>query len=217
MIKPEGIPAPAIRRLSLYLRQLEAFHDSNLRTISSKQLGQALCIADTQVRKDLTYFGQFGRPGIGYGVSQLITKLRRILGTDQVWNVILVGAGNLGRALLTYRGFQKRGFEWAAVFDNDPDKIGKPIPPDGHLVVHHIDRLPDMVPELNTRLAVLAVPAPIAQSVAEAVITAGVEGILNFAPVSLHVPPKVSVSNIELAVQLEQLSFSVGTGSASDA
>src|SRR5438477_1668916 len=117
------IPNPAIRRLSLYLRQLEAFKRKNRRTISSKQLGESLAITDAQVRKDLAYFGQFGHPGIGYRVDDLIARVRHILGTDKVWDVLLVGAGNLGRALLAYHGFGAKGFQLAAVFDNDPAKV----------------------------------------------------------------------------------------------
>src|SRR5438477_10563371 len=119
------IPNPAIRRLSLYLRQLEAFKRKDRRTISSKQLGESLNLTDAQVRKDLAYFGQFGHPGIGYRVEDLIAQVKRILGTDKIWNVLLVGAGNLGRALMAYKGFDQKGFRLVAVFDADPTKIGK--------------------------------------------------------------------------------------------
>src|ERR1041385_6725246 len=123
--RPELIPNPAVRRLSLYLRQLEAFQRKDRRTISSKQLGESLGLTDAQVRKDLAYFGQFGHPGIGYRVDDLIGQVKKILGTDQTWNVLLVGAGNLGRALMSYNGFQAKGFKLAAVFDNDPGKLGQ--------------------------------------------------------------------------------------------
>ena len=119
------IPNPAVRRLSLYLRQLEAFKRKDRRTISSKQLGESLNLTDAQVRKDLAYFGQFGHPGIGYRVDELIAKVRQILGTDKTWNVLLVGAGNLGRALMAYHGFDAKGFRLVAVFDNDSTKTGK--------------------------------------------------------------------------------------------
>ncbi|NOX59934.1 MAG: redox-sensing transcriptional repressor Rex [Planctomycetes bacterium] len=210
MGRNESIPAPAVRRLSLYLRQLEAFRDSNLHTVSSKQLGQALNITDAQVRKDLAYFGQFGQPGIGYGVDELIAKLRHILGTDQTWRVLLAGAGNLGRALLSYRGFQSKGFEVVAVFDNDPSLQGQPIGEDGP-VVQSIEQLVSVVQKENIRLALLAVPAAVAQSVTDGMIGAGIKGILNFAPVSLLVPGDVTVANVDLAVHLEQLSFSIGS------
>src|SRR5438445_6133813 len=118
--RPGSIPDPAVRRLSLYLRQLEAFKRKERRTISSRQLGESLGLTDAQVRKDLAYFGQFGHPGIGYRVEELIQQVKRILGTDKVWNVLLVGAGNLGRALMAYKGFEKKGFRLSAVFDADP-------------------------------------------------------------------------------------------------
>src|SRR3954452_7799942 len=123
--RPDLIPNPAVRRLSLYLRQLEAFKRGGRATISSKQLGESLNLTDAQVRKDLAYFGTFGHPGIGYRVEDLIARVRHILGTDKTWNVLLVGAGNLGRALLAYRGFDAKGFALTAVFDNDASKVGK--------------------------------------------------------------------------------------------
>src|SRR3979409_2645522 len=115
----DPIPNPAVRRLSLYLRQLEAFKRKGRRTVSSKQLGESLNLTDAQVRKDFAYFGQFGHPGIGYRVEELIAQVKRILGTDKTRNVLLVGAGNLGRALMSYHGFDAKGFRLAAVFDND--------------------------------------------------------------------------------------------------
>src|ERR671915_950246 len=122
---PGPAPNPAVRRLSLYLRQLETFKKKDRRTVSSKQLGESLGLTDAQVRKDLAYFGQFGHPGIGYKVDDLIVEVRRILGTDKTWNVLLVGAGNLGRALSAYRGFASKGFQLVAVFDSDESKVGK--------------------------------------------------------------------------------------------
>src|SRR5829696_4850201 len=127
--RPDLIPNPAVRRLSLYLRQLEAFKRKDRRTISSKQLGESLNLTDAQVRKDLAYFGQFGHPGIGYRVEDLIAQVKRILGTDKTWNVILVGAGNLGRALMAYKGFNAKGFRLVAVFDANPAVAGKKAGP----------------------------------------------------------------------------------------
>src|SRR3984957_3609472 len=125
--RPESFPNPAVRRLSLYLRQLETFKRKDRRTISSKQLGESLNLTDAQVRKDLAYFGQFGHPGIGYRVEDLILEVRKILGTDKIWNVVLVGAGNIGRAMGGYRGFDRKGFRVVAVFDNDPAKVGRKL------------------------------------------------------------------------------------------
>jgi len=126
-----AIPNPAVRRLSLYLRQLESFKRKERRTISSRQLGESLHLTDAQVRKDLAYFGQFGHPGIGYRVDELILQVRKILGTDKLWNVLLVGAGNLGRALSAYKGFNAKGFKLVAIFDADPGKIGRKLGPFG--------------------------------------------------------------------------------------
>src|SRR4051812_7525180 len=185
--RPELIPNPAVRRLSLYLRQLESFHKKDRRTISSKQLGESLGLTDAQVRKDLAYFGQFGHPGIGYRVDDLIGQVRRILGTGKTWDVILVGAGNLGRALSAYRGFEAKGFRLAAVLDNDPSKVGKRL---ARSTFQALWEVPRVIAEHNVRLAILAVPAEHAQGVADQLIDAGVRGLLNFAPVSITVPPQ---------------------------
>ena len=203
-MKFEDIPTPAVYRLSFYLRQLEAFQRADKHTISSKQLGDALGYTDAQVRKDLAYFGQFGHPGIGYRVEELISQLRKILGTDKVWNVLLIGAGNLGRALIAYRGFLRKGFRLAAIFDADERKVGQPF---GDLTVASMDILPAVASGHNIKLAIMSVPADVAQAVADKLVAAGIRGILNFAPVSISVPPDVSVQGVDLAVQLEQLSF----------
>ena len=212
--RPEPIPNPAVRRLSLYLRQLEAFRRKDRRTISSKQLGESLGLTDAQVRKDLAYFGQFGHPGIGYRVDDLIAEVRRILGTDKTWNVLLVGAGNLGRALMAYRGFASKGFQLVAVFDSDASKVGKR---QATFTVQPLSELAQTVRQQNIRLAMIAVPADFAQDVADQLIEAGVRGLLNFAPVSISVPSHIAINSVDLAVQLEQLSFQVSLSSLSQA
>jgi len=204
--RPEMIPDPAVRRISLYLRQLEAFRKRERRTISSKQLGESLGLTDAQVRKDLAYFGQFGHPGIGYRVDELITKLRQILGTDKTWNVLMVGVGNLGRALAAYGGFEAKGFKLCALFDSDKSKIGKQH---GGLKVQPIDELANTIREKNIRVAIIAVPAEAAQQVADELVDAGIRGILNFAPAAISVPETVTVNSVDLAVQMEQISFAV--------
>lgn len=204
--RAESIPNPAVRRLSLYLRQLETFQRKGRRTISSKQLGESLRLTDAQIRKDLAYFGQFGHPGIGYKVEDLILQVRKILGTDRTWNVLLVGVGNIGRALSGYRGFAAKGFQVVAVFDNDPAKVGKKL---GTFVVQPLSDLAESIQKHNVRLAILAVPADSAQDVADQLIAAGIRGLLNFAPVSLTVPRDVAVTTVDVAVQLEQLAFQV--------
>lgn len=203
-LRPELVPNPAVRRLSYYLRQLELYQRKGRRTISSKQLGVVLGYTDAQVRKDLAYFGQFGHPGVGYRVDELVTRIRQILGTDRTWDVILVGAGNLGRALLAYGGFESKGFRIIGVFDADPAKAGARI---GEHTVLEVAEMPHFIREKRIRLAIMAVPADFAQDVADDLVNAGVKGLLNFAPVALIVPPNVAINSVDLAVQLEQLAF----------
>jgi len=211
-MKPSVIPAPTIRRLSLYLRFLEDCANKGLQTVSSKQLGETLSLTDAQVRKDLAYFGPFGHPGIGYHVAELINRLRQILGTDRMWKVALVGAGNLGRSLTAYKGFAQKGFEITAVFDNDPSKVGQTFPGLEGVAIQHIDDLSTAAEREGIKLAILAVPAQHAQFVARQMIAAGIKGILNFAPMLLNVPDDVAVSGVDMSVHLEQLSFLVGGG-----
>jgi redox-sensing transcriptional repressor len=207
--RPENIhniPDRVVRRLSLYLRQLEAFGRKERRTVSSRQLGEALQLTEVQVRQDLAYFGQFGRPGIGYRVDDLIAQVKRILGTDKIWDVVLIGLGNLGRALMAYKGFNAKGFRLAAIFDSDPEKIGKK---QGGFAVLPLSELSQTVRQKSIRLAMVAVPADAAQEVVDQLVAAGIRGILNFAPVSVNVPPHVALNAVDLSVQLEQLSFQV--------
>ena len=212
------IPEPTIRRLSLYLRELETLRAANKATISSRELGESLGLTDAQVRKDLGYFGQLlaGQPGIGYRVEEMVAQLRRILGTDRIWNVALIGLGNLGRALTSYRGFLHKGFQIVAVFDTAPEKIGRPIPTLDSIRVQPIGELAATAAQKRIHLAILTVPAASAQAVADQCVLAGIGGVLNFAPVSLTVPPAVSVSSVDLAVQLEQLAFRVGASPGED-
>jgi len=204
--RPDLIPNPAVKRLSLYLRQLETFKRKDRRTISSKQLGESLNLTDAQVRKDLAYFGQFGHPGIGYRVEDLIAQVKKILGTDKVWNVLLVGAGNLGRALMAYKGFNAKGFRLAHVFDASPQLVGKKM---GPFTVLPMTDLEPTIQKQQIRLAMIAVPADVAQGVVDQLVAAGIRGILNFAPTSVNVPPHIALNAVDLSVQLEQLSFQV--------
>ena len=183
--EPTGLktaPKAVVGRMSLYLRQLEVYQRQGFTTVSSSQLGQPLSIKNAQVRKDLAFFGQFGHPGIGYRIPELIDALRHILGIDHDWPLALVGLGNLGRALLRYRGFRTRGFHVVALFDNDPHKIGQKH--DG-MVVEPIESLRKVVALRKINLAILCVPADVAQRVAEVLVASGIRGILNFAPVPL--------------------------------
>ncbi len=197
-------PKAVVGRVSLYLRQLESFQRQGYSTVSSNQLGEPLSIKNAQVRKDLAFFGQFGHPGIGYRIDELITALRQILGIDRDWPIVLVGLGNLGRALLNYRGFRSRRFHIVAVFDNDPCKIGQSQ--DG-LKVEPIDALRKAVAAHKISLGLLCVPAEAAQRVADQMVASGITGILNFAPVPLSVPPGINVVAVDLSVQLENLAY----------
>jgi len=200
----KGSPPPAVRRLSLYLRHLEQLADSGRATVSSRQLGEALSTTDAQVRKDLAHFGQFGRPGVGYYVAELAEHLRKIFGTDEVRNVAVIGAGSLGQALLGHKGFLKKGFRLAAAFDTDPSKVGKSF---GTVRVQSMSDLASAVQAGRFSLAILAVPITAAQEVTDLLCRAGIRGILNFAPVQLTVPEGIAVVPVDLAVQLEQLSY----------
>ena len=203
---PGHVPDPAVRRLGLYLRQLEAFARQGRHTVSSRDLGRALGLGDAQVRKDLATFGSFGQPGVGYRVGDLSARLRRILGTDRAWDVVLMGAGNIGRALLAYRSFADKGFRLVAVFDSDPALHGRQV---GEARVQPPAELAETVKRLGAQLAVLAVPAEAAQRSCDALVAAGIRGILNFAPVRLRVPESVYVNSVDLALQLEQVAFQV--------
>lgn len=207
--KNDAAPEPAVRRLSLYLRELERFLRDERQTVSSKQLGETLGLTDAQVRKDLAYFGQFGHPGIGYRVGELIARIRCILGTDRTWNVLLVGAGYLGKALLSYRGFARKGFRIVAVLDNDPSKIGRPIGVDGELEVLPFEKVAEVVAERDIQIGMISVPAEVAQDVANTLLAVGVKSLLNFAPVALTVPAGVPLGSVDLAVHLEQLAFRI--------
>jgi redox-sensing transcriptional repressor len=201
-----NVPKAVVSRLSLYLRELQHLMRDGQDTTSSTQLGRMLGFTDAQVRKDLAYFGQFGYPGIGYRCDELVAAIKGILGTNLDWPMALVGLGNLGRALLGYRGFGEQGFRVVAAFDIDPRKVGTSI--EG-VPVFALDSLPKIVQERGIRLAILAVPGPAAQSVAELVVEAGVEGVLNFAPVMISLPKEISTIGVDLAIELEQLSFAV--------
>lgn len=203
----DGTPVPpaVVSRLSLYLRELQQLLRNGTETTSSTQLGRALGFTDAQVRKDLAFFGAFGYPGLGYRCDELVSEIKRILGTDRRWPLVIVGIGNLGRALLGYRGFRLQGFEVVAAFDSDESVIGTTI--EG-TPVHHINELQEFASKHEVKLGVVAVPADAAQEVANSLVEAGVEGLLNFSPVTLD-DTNVSVVAVDLAIELEQLTFTV--------
>jgi redox-sensing transcriptional repressor len=180
--------------------------ENEQKTVSSSALAKAAGVKPSQLRKDLAYFGQFGTRGLGYPVETLVTMIRDALGREKLQPVVLVGVGNLGSALLRYHGFQKEGFEVVAAFDADPDGVkakGVEVP------VYSERELEERIARAQVRLAILCVPANIAQSIVNRLIEAGVQGILNFSPAMLEVPEDVMVNNVDLALELEHLSFFV--------
>jgi redox-sensing transcriptional repressor len=198
------IPRKAVYRLSLYYRVLERLNQNRIETVSSDALAKAAGVKPTQLRKDLTYFGQFGTRGLGYKVESLLAKLTGVLRTTRFQPVILVGAGNLGSALLRYDGFAKEGFEIIAAFDSRPegaktDNCKVPIQP--------VEQMKEFVREHNIKLAILAVPGVAAQEVTNQLVDAGIQAILNFSPLILQVPPHVVVNNVNLAIELENLTY----------
>ncbi len=201
-----AVPKGGISRLSLYLRELQQLLSEGKQTVRSGELGSRLGFTDAQVRKDLTYFGQFGYPGIGYRSEELVQAIRHILGTDIEWRVVIVGVGNLGQALLGYKGFSSQGFQIVAALDADPQKTGTIV--EG-IKIHALDDLAGLVKQHRVRLGMVAVPAPSAQSVVDQLVDAGIDGIVNFAPVTINLPDHVSHVGVDLASELEQITFAV--------
>jgi redox-sensing transcriptional repressor len=205
------VPGVVVSRLSLYLRELQHLLRAGRSTVSSSQLGKLLGFTDAQVRKDLAYFGHFGHPGVGYRCEELVAEIRRILGTDRQWTVTMVGVGNMGRALLRYKGFAAQGFRIVAAFDVDPRVAGSKI--EG-VPVYSQERLSEIVKQEGIQLGMITVPAAQAQDVAERLVAAGIVGILNFAPVALSLPADVPLVGVDLTTELEQLAFAVANRSS---
>ncbi|MEZ4517423.1 MAG: redox-sensing transcriptional repressor Rex [Chloroflexota bacterium] len=199
------IPDIVIGRLPLYLRELNRMvQEPDRVTASSHELAERLGISSAQIRKDLSHFGEFGKQGTGYHIQYLIDRLTEILHLTQEWPVVVVGAGFLGHALASYRGFQHRGFHITAVFDNDPEKIGKEV---GGLVIQDSANLEAAVREAGIQMAILSVPAAVAQDITDKLAAAGVKAILSYAPVSLNPPDGVIISYSDPVVQLQQMSY----------
>lgn len=198
------VPEGTISRLFVYLREITELAKLNIRTISSAELGERTNLSDAQVRKDFGHFGQFGVSGAGYDINELKQALEKILGKDKTWNVAVVGVGHLGSALLSYSGFKRHGLDVIAAFDADSRKVGKKI---SDITVSSIDELPKVVSNKKISIGIIAVPAEGAQEVAEKLVSAGVECLLNFAPISLNVPENVKVKDVDLSRELETLSY----------
>ena len=198
------IPAATVSRLPTYLRALHSAAARGVTTVSSGQLASAAGVLPTQLRKDLSHLGSHGVRGVGYDVALLITEITRALGLGRAWPVAIVGMGNLGRALTAYSGFGTEGFHVVAVLDRDPALVGERV---AGLTVRHIDELPTLVAELGIAIGVLATPADGAQAAADALVAAGIEAILTFAPAALALPPGVSLRRVDLATELHVLAF----------
>jgi redox-sensing transcriptional repressor len=209
---PQRLSRAAAHRLSLYLRFLAGWPADGGK-VSSGQIAKPVGVSDAQVRRDLAALGNLGQRGIGYDAADLSAAIRAALGIDRSWRAVLVGVGNLARALLRYQGFRARGFEIVGLFDTDPDKLRTVV--EG-LPVEPLDRLGERVAALRAELAVLTVPAESAQAVADLLVGAGVRGVLNFAPVLLRLPPRVRLVTVDLTIQLEQLAFLVQRDAAGD-
>lgn len=195
-----------VRRLSLYLRFLEEFEHGGQLTVSSDELARRGGTTSAQVRKDLSSFGSFGKRGLGYSVHELATSLRQILGLEREWKVVIIGAGNIGTALAQYRGFHQRGFRVVAVYDSDPERVRMRW---NGITVRDVARLREDAATEMPDIAVVTVPADDAQAAVDDVVAAGIHAILNFAPVQLHVPPDVAVKTVNMAMELEGLSYAL--------
>ncbi len=203
---PTHLPQPAVGRLSLYYRELHRLADGGTPSVNSRELGQLVAVSPAVVRRDLSALGTIGRRGVGYNVDLLIERIGMVLGSGVQWRVVLIGVGSLGDALLRYRGFDRLGFSLIAAFDVAPHRIGTEI---GGVQIRDAAGMDDAIKELRPDLAILAVPAEHATDVANRLVAGGITGILNFAPTTLRLPPRVAVVNVDLASELQRLAFSV--------
>jgi redox-sensing transcriptional repressor len=200
----EKIPDIIIGRLPVYLRALQRLSEKGIQTTSSQELGEIVGISAAQIRKDISQFGEFGKQGTGYSIPFLIERLRDILKVDRVWDVVIVGMGDMGHALARYNGFANRGFIIKMLFDNDPKKVGQKV---GNFEILDMSTLAEKVKQNRIKIAMLTVPAAAAQEVAEQLIKAGVRAILNYAPTSLSVPAGVRVQHIDPATHLQRMTY----------
>lgn len=203
-MKTLKISDAVVRRLPVYLRYLHECWQNDIYTVSSYELGQKLDLNPAQIRKDLAYFGEFGKKGIGYDVQYLIEKIRQILKMDREISVAIVGAGNLGRALSNYNAYVNEQMKVVAIFDSFPDKIGQHI---HNIRIQGIDEMPSQIKKLHIRIAIITVPAAEAQAVANQLVACGIEAILNFAPATIKVPPSIRVHHVDFTKDLHSLAY----------
>jgi len=200
----EQIPDIVIGRLPLYLRSVTRMHNKGCQVTSSQELGERLGISAAQIRKDLSQFGEFGKQGTGYNIEYLMEQLEKILNLDHEWNVAVIGAGDIGSALARYKGFANRGFKVRMVFDNDPQKIGTQV---DEFIVQDITKMSAEITQARIKVAMIAVPASMAQQVTDQLVQAGVKAILNYAPININVPSDVRVQYIDPSVHLQRMTY----------
>ncbi len=199
------IPMATIVRLSIYMRALEELLDGDVEVISSERLARQCGVNPAQIRKDLAYFGEFGVRGVGYRVSELVAEIKDILGLNRPWNLAMVGLGNLGSALVRHENFIKHGYTFTAALDSDPEKVGQILP--NGLTINHVSELEDIVREREVHVGIIATPPAAAQSVANQLVLAGINGILNFAPVQIQVPDCCRVENVDFTIKLDSIAY----------
>ncbi len=200
----EKIPDIIIGRLPIYLRALQRLTEKGIHNTSSQELGEMIGISAAQIRKDISQFGEFGKQGTGYSVPFLIERLQTIMKIDRIWDVIVVGMGDIGHALARYNGFVNRGFKVTMLFDTDPNKVGQKV---NDLEIFSMDTMVEKVRQNKIKVAMLTVPAFAAQEVAEQLVKAGVKAILNYAPIHLSVPKDVKVQHIDPATHLQRMTY----------
>jgi len=200
----ERIPDIIIGRLPIYLRALQRLAEKGMSTTSSQELGEIIGISAAQIRKDISQFGEFGKQGTGYSIPFLIERLQGILKVNRIWDVIIVGMGDIGHALARYNGFANRGFQVTMLFDNDPQKVGQRV---SNLEIKDSSELADFIKTKKIRIAMLAVPASAAQDVADQLVRAGVKAILNYSPIHLNVPSDVHVQHIDPVTHLQRMTY----------
>ncbi len=203
------IPMATITRLSIYMRKLDELIANEVEVISSERLAKQCGVNPAQIRKDLAYFGEFGVRGVGYQVKDLQSEIETILGLNREWNMALFGVGNLGSALIRHGNFLKYDYRFVAAFDVDPQKIGRRLP--NGLIIEHTDRFEDIVKERNVEIGIIAVPPASAQIVANLLILAGINGILNFSPVQIQVPDCCRVENVDFSIRLDNLAYHISS------
>lgn len=207
-MRQKKIPYVVINRLSIYYRCLERISEvknlGDFEVISSSEMAEITGINSAQIRKDLAYFGEFGKRGVGYSLKNLSKELKNILGLDKKWPIIIVGAGNLGQALINYKGLEKRGFVIEGIFDNSPIKIGKKL---RQIIIQDVKEIENFIKKKNIKIAVLTVPATSAQEVADRMVKGGIKAILNFAPIRIILSPEVKIHNVDLSIEFEGLTY----------